>query len=98
MKRIGDVIKDLPIRPPAEANKGAIILSNRDTVKCPICKDSPPKRSKNSMQPLKAPARHMKRHFNLPRSQAIDGCSFMVRAAPERRIWQWLLPGTLWNG
>src|SRR5680860_73796 len=40
MKRIGDVIKDLPIRPPAEANKGAIILSNRDTVKCPICQDA----------------------------------------------------------
>lgn len=40
MKRIGDVIKDLPIRPPSEPGTGAIILSNRDTVKCPICQDA----------------------------------------------------------
>lgn len=40
MKRIGDVIRDLPIRPSGEPAGGSIVLSNRDTVKCPICQDA----------------------------------------------------------
>ncbi len=40
MKRIGDVMKELPIRKPAEATRGSIVISNRDTVKCPICQDA----------------------------------------------------------
>ena len=40
MKRIGDVIPNIPIRPPSETNAGPIVLSNRDTVKCSICQDA----------------------------------------------------------
>jgi DNA replication protein DnaC len=40
MKRIGDVLKDLPIRPPSEAARGAIVITDRETVKCPICQDA----------------------------------------------------------
>ena len=38
MKRIGDVMRDIPIRPPS--NPGGIVISSRETVKCPICKDA----------------------------------------------------------
>ncbi len=40
MKRIGDVMKELPIRPPAEPSSGSIVISNRDTIKCQICQDA----------------------------------------------------------
>ncbi len=40
MKRIGDVMRNIPIRPPSETGQGAIVLSNRDTVRCPICQDA----------------------------------------------------------
>lgn len=40
MKRIGNVLKELPIRPPAESTGGSVVISNRDTVKCPICQDA----------------------------------------------------------
>lgn len=40
MKRIGDVLKELPIRQPAGSTSGSIVISNRDTVKCPICQDA----------------------------------------------------------
>ena len=38
MKRIGDVMREIPIRPPS--NPPGIVISNRETVKCPICKDA----------------------------------------------------------
>lgn len=38
MKRIGDVMREIPIRPPA--NPPGIVITNRETVKCPICKDA----------------------------------------------------------
>ncbi len=40
MKRIGDVMKELPIRPPIEPRNGSIVISNRDTVRCSICQDA----------------------------------------------------------
>ena len=40
MKRIDDVLRDLPIRPPTGENKGTIAISDRDSVKCPICQDA----------------------------------------------------------
>ncbi len=38
MKRIGDVARDLPIRPPSAP--AGIVISSRESVKCPICKDA----------------------------------------------------------
>lgn len=40
MKRIGDVMRNIPVRPPTESATGSVILSNRDTVRCPICQDA----------------------------------------------------------
>jgi DNA replication protein DnaC len=40
MKRIGDVMRNIPIRPPSETGRDAIAISSRDTVKCPICQDA----------------------------------------------------------
>lgn len=40
MKKIGDVLKELPIRQPGPATGASIVISNRDTVKCPICQDA----------------------------------------------------------
>ena len=40
MKRIGDVIKEFPIRPQTEATRGEIVVAPRDEVKCPICQDA----------------------------------------------------------
>lgn len=40
MKRIGDVMKDLPIRPPRETPPGSIKISRRETAQCPICQDA----------------------------------------------------------
>jgi DNA replication protein DnaC len=40
MKRIGDVMKNIPIRPNTEASAGSIVISSRDDVKCPICQDA----------------------------------------------------------
>lgn len=38
MKRIGDVIRELPVRSPSGSS--TITIANRDTIKCPICKDA----------------------------------------------------------
>ena len=38
MKRIGDVMRDIPVRPPS--TPGGIVISSRETVKCPICQDA----------------------------------------------------------
>lgn len=40
MKRIGDVMRNIPIRPPSAQGAGSIVISNRDIVKCPICQDA----------------------------------------------------------
>lgn len=40
MKRIGDVIKEFPIRPPAEGTRGEILITDREKVKCAICQDA----------------------------------------------------------
>lgn len=40
MKRFGDVMKDLPIRPPLENPSGSIKISRRETARCPICQDA----------------------------------------------------------
>lgn len=40
MKRIGDVLKELPIRQPAQTISGSIVISSRDTIKCQICQDA----------------------------------------------------------
>jgi DNA replication protein DnaC len=39
MKRIGDVMKDIPIRSPS-GSTGAIRITSKETVKCPICQDA----------------------------------------------------------
>jgi DNA replication protein DnaC len=39
MKRIGDVMKEIPIRSPS-ASTGGIRITSRETVKCPICQDA----------------------------------------------------------
>lgn len=40
MKRIGDVMRNIPIRPPVNEPAGAIVISNRDIVRCPVCQDA----------------------------------------------------------
>ena len=40
MKRIGDVIKVIPIRSASEKSGNSVVISPRDTVKCPICQDA----------------------------------------------------------
>ena len=40
MKRIGDVMRNVPIRPPSATGTDTIVISSRDTVKCPICQDA----------------------------------------------------------
>jgi DNA replication protein DnaC len=39
MKRIGDVMKDIPIRSPS-GSSGEIRITSKETVKCPICQDA----------------------------------------------------------
>lgn len=38
MKRIGDVLQNIPVRPPSTSS--SIVISNRESVKCPICNDA----------------------------------------------------------
>lgn len=40
MRRIGDVMRDLPLRLPKERPAESIQISSRDEVKCPICQDA----------------------------------------------------------
>lgn len=40
MKRIGDVMKELPLRPPRDSSTGNIKISKRETARCPICQDA----------------------------------------------------------
>lgn len=40
MKRIGDVIRELPVRPVPASSNGEIRISRRETAKCPICQDA----------------------------------------------------------
>ncbi len=40
MKRIGDVMRNIPVRPPSSTASGEIVISNRDIVRCPICQDA----------------------------------------------------------
>jgi DNA replication protein DnaC len=40
MKRIGDVMKASPIRPPQETQPGNIKISRREAAQCPICQDA----------------------------------------------------------
>lgn len=40
MKRIGDVLRNVPVRPPQPDDSGAIRISTQETVRCPICLDA----------------------------------------------------------
>ncbi len=40
MRRIGDVMRSIPIRPPSGKPNESIVIANRDTVKCPLCQDA----------------------------------------------------------
>ncbi len=40
MKRIGDVVRAMPIPPPKNGTNGQIRITRRETVQCPICQDA----------------------------------------------------------